>query len=269
MALISCDFLSHSLKTFTSISVVIPTMDFNDIIHEKKAAYDQGTYYQVLYLLHGITGDHKDWLRFTSVERYAEEKKLALVLMSAQNSFYTDMVYGPSYWSYIIRELPELVKFMFPISDKREDTFIGGLSMGGYGALKAALRNPHRFAAAASISGALDIVHQVQEPAQDIQDYRHIFGDLKDVKGSKHDLFHLVKGFAGKKHELPKLYVACGKDDFLYRENLRFKEYCIEHGVELVYLEDRGQHDWDFWDKYIKKVIDWLPLKKSGVKVPI
>lgn len=265
MALIECSFLSHSLKTFTTVSVIVPTMNFQDIMSEKKAVYKAGTKFQVLYLLHGITGDHKDWLRFTSIERYAEERKLAVVMPSAHNSFYTDMAHGPAYWTYVTEELPLFASFMFPVSAKREDTFVAGLSMGGYGALKIALRNPQRYAAAASLSGALDIAHQVENPAQSIQDYADVFGDLKTVRGGEHDLFHLAGGFAGKPHALPGLYVACGTEDFLYRENVGFREHCRLKDIALTYTEGHGQHDWDFWDEYIQKALDWFPLKRCGV----
>ncbi len=142
MALIQCDFFSETLQLSTSMNVILP--------QPARARYP------VLYLLHGLSDDHTTWLRRTSIERYVDPLGLAVVMPAVHRSFYSDMAHGNRYWTFVSRELPALARGFFPISSSRADTFVAGLSMGGYGAFKLALSFPQRFAAAASLSGALD-----------------------------------------------------------------------------------------------------------------
>ena len=142
MALIQCDFYSEVLQLSTSMNVILPQ--------------PARSRYPVLYLLHGLSDDHTIWLRRTSIERFVDPLGLAVVMPAVHRSFYTDMAAGNRYWTFVGRELPALVRAFFPVSRRREDTFVAGLSMGGYGAFKLALSFPQRFAAAASLSGALD-----------------------------------------------------------------------------------------------------------------
>jgi S-formylglutathione hydrolase FrmB len=96
----------------------------------------------VLYLLHGLSDDDTAWLRRTSIERYVSELGLAVVMPQVHRSFYSDELHGLRYWTFLSDELPQLVDSFFHVSTRREDTFVAGLSMGGYGALKWALRQP-------------------------------------------------------------------------------------------------------------------------------
>jgi S-formylglutathione hydrolase FrmB len=118
----------------------------------------------VLYLLHGMSDDHTAWLRYTSIERYAAAAGLAVVMPAAARSFYTDEAQGHAFWALVADELPEIVSSFFRVSTRPERTYVAGLSMGGYGAVKLALARPRQFAGAASLSGALDIVRRAEEP---------------------------------------------------------------------------------------------------------
>ena len=120
----------------------------------------------VLYLLHGLSDDDTIWLRRTSIERYVAPLGLAVVMPQVHRSYYTDEAYGGRYWTFLSEELPQLVDTFFRLSTDRRDTFVAGLSMGGYGAIKWALRQPHRFAAAASLSGVLDVAAGEQGTAE-------------------------------------------------------------------------------------------------------
>src|SRR6266498_4824372 len=140
--------------------------------------------YRTLYLLHGHSDDHTAWMRWSSIEKYAEGLNLAVVMPAVHLSFYNDMVYGGKYWQFISEEVPALVREMFSLSADRKDNFVAGLSMGGYGAFKMALTHPERFAAAASLSGAVDISEVVREKKEDpankawLDEMRTVFGDL-------------------------------------------------------------------------------------------
>jgi putative tributyrin esterase len=198
---------------------------------------------------------------------------IAVVMPAVNLSFYTNMATGQRYFDYIADELPEIMREFFHFSGKREDNFVAGLSMGGYGAIKLALSRPGQYAAAASLSGALDIVSLIERrkhmpaPAADpsrAKFFDYIFGDLDSLKNSKHDLFYLLKTGKRKKGGLPKLYVTCGTEDFLYADNVRFRDYANQLSIELSYYEEPGEHEWGFWDRNIQKVIDWLPLSNQS-----
>ena len=155
MALITCDFFSESLEVGTSMTVVLPQTTEEQIGVSSVDVSEHGV--PVLYLLHGLSDDHTAWLRYTSIERYATARGLAVVMPAVHRSFYADEAHGHAYWQFVSEELPAIVAAFFRLSERREDTFVAGLSMGGYGALKLGLHHPERFAAVASLSGAVDV----------------------------------------------------------------------------------------------------------------
>jgi S-formylglutathione hydrolase FrmB len=219
--------------------------------------------YPTLYLLHGLSDDHTIWQRRTSIERYVSDLGIAVVMPNAGRSFYTDMKHGYKYFTYISEELPEIVQQFFPISNRREDTFVAGLSMGGYGAFKLALSCPEKFAAAASLSGAVDMASRVKsKQIQDTEELQNIFGDINAIKNSKNDLFHLAKEVSNSNDPKPKLYQCCGTEDFLYEDNINFKKFIESNNFDYTYEEGPGTHEWSYWDAQIQNVLKWLPIKK-------
>ena len=210
----------------------------------------------VLYLLHGLSDDCTIWERRTSIERYATEKGIAVVMPEVRRSFYTDEAVGEQYWTFIAEELPQLIARTFRVSTAREDTFVAGLSMGGFGAFKLALNHPERFAAAASLSGALDVA------ALDL-DWAGTLGqrvwDGRDTAGTADDLLGLLA--ASDPAALPALFLDCGTEDQLLDHNRRFLAVADERGVELASRLRPGAHTWEFWDQGIQDVLDWLPLR--------
>ncbi|GGM21946.1 alpha/beta hydrolase [Dactylosporangium sucinum] len=243
MALLRCDFFSDVLCFGTSMTVLLP---------------ETGTDFPTLYLLHGLTDDDTAWTRYTSVERYAADRGVAVVMPQVHRSFYTDEVWGRPYWTFVAEELPHTARRLFRLSGRREDTFVAGLSMGGYGALKLALRHPERFAAAAALSGVLDLATRIPtlDRPVDPRMWQRIFGDPAAVPGSDDDLFHLLGSVA----EPPALYVACGTEDPLYPGNVAFRDACAARGVPLTDDFGPGAHDWAYWDARIRDVLAWLPL---------
>lgn len=224
--------------------------------------------FRVLYLLHGYSDDQTAWIRWTSIERYVEGLNLAVVMPAAGNSFYTDMAHGGNYLTFLSEELPRILHDLFPLSKKREDTFIAGLSMGGYGAFKLALSKPNQYAAAASLSGALDMGHELKHHGEEIDEtwietIQNIFGDMEKFDGGPNDLFSLA-GKVSKMEEKPRLYQFCGRDDFLYQDNLRFRDFIQQLGFDHTYEESAGGHTWDLWDITIQKVLTWMNLTPEG-----
>ena len=218
-----------------------------------------------LYLLHGMSDDHTIWLRRTSIERYAAAKGLAVIMPTTDLGFYSDMAKGEPYWEFISRELPQMCRAFFPqLSPRREDTFVAGLSMGGYGALKCGLRAGEVFSYAAGLSSCADIVETVRKSGLAGKHYwEDIYGDLKALPGSFNDLFAAAEDAAKGKSPAAKLYMWCGTEDFLYRQNVRLRDHLRALKLPLTYEESPGVHSWQCWDEKIQSVIDWLPLQKK------
>lgn len=260
MALIHCDFFSEVLGISTSICVILPQNTRSQIGMQGSERKQK---YPTLYLLHGLSDDHTIWQRRTSIERYVSDMGLAVVMPNAGRSFYTDMKHGYKYFTFIAEELPEIARQFFPLSDKREDTFAAGLSMGGYGAFKLALSCPDKYAAAASLSGAVDMASRVKkEQIQDIIELENIYGDLNSIEGSENDLFYLAKKVSASNGPKPKLYQCCGTEDFLYEDNINFKNFIEKTGLDYTYEEGPGVHEWAYWDAQIQNVLKWLPINK-------
>jgi putative tributyrin esterase len=260
MAHLRCDFFSDSLSLSTSMTVILPQQTTTQIGMTGQLSAGPPP---VLYLLHGLSDDDTSWLRRTSIERYVAPLGLAVVMPQVHRSFYTDEAYGGRYWTFLTVELPALVQSFFRVSERREDTFVAGLSMGGYGAFKWALRQPERFAAAACLSGAVHLsgLRAGRTRPDDPRMFDRIFGD-QSVSGGDDDLFALLKNHSGSA-TLPELYLGCGTEDELYPDNVSFAEACGAAGVEITSDFGPGDHDWGYWDAQIQAVLGWLPLEPS------
>lgn len=254
------DFHSEVLGLATSMTVILPQHTSSQV--GMSGAAPQGDP-PVLYLLHGLSDDDTIWLRRTSIERYVAPLGLAVVMPQVGRSFYSDEEHGNRYWTFLTDELPRLCHGFFRLSARREDTFVAGLSMGGYGALKWALRDPGRFAAAASLSGALDVATRRHHPTTPLDPgvWHTAFGG-RTVAGSDDDLLALLGRATGD--DLPALRVACGTEDFLYEDNLTFVAAARERGAPLTVDFSPGAHDWAYWDAKIQDVLAWLPLRTGG-----
>ncbi|KUG54338.1 esterase [Serinicoccus chungangensis] len=254
MALIRCDFFSDALELSTSMTVVLPQRVQTRIGTDEPPPSDDSP--PVLYLLHGLSDDDTIWSRRTSIERYAEALGLAVVMPAVHRSFYTDMRHGGRYWTFVSEELPTVASQLFRVSTERERTFVAGLSMGGYGALQLALRQPERFAAAASLSGALDLGDLVRRGDRD-ETLRLVLGD-DPVQGTPGDLLHLLD--EADPQALPRLFVACGTQDVLLGHSERFVARARDRGVDVTESYAPADHTWDYWDAVVQEVLAWLPL---------
>jgi putative tributyrin esterase len=251
MAHLRCDFFSDVLGLSTSMTVLLPQVATAQIgIQAAAGAAEPPT----LYLLHGLSDDDTIWTRHTSIERYAAERGLAVVMPQVHRSFYTDEVHGLRFWTFLSEELPALVARFFRLSPRREDTFVAGLSMGGYGAFRWALGQPERFAAAASLSGSLNIARRIPpEVPGDPTLFQRIFGDDSPV-GTDADLLSSVE----RRVDLPRLYICCGTEDRLYADNIAFRDTCAAKGVDVTTDFGPGDHEWAYWDAKIQDVLAWM-----------
>lgn len=262
MALIRCDFFSDALELSTSMTVILPQATQAQI--GMPGVVTHGGRHPTLYLLHGLSDDDTTWLRRTSIERYVAELGLAVVMPQVHRSFYADEVHGNRYWTFLSQELPAIAASFFPVSDRREDTFVAGLSMGGYGAFKWALRHPERFAAAASLSGVLDVAALRRGDAApgSAGFLEPVFGD-HDLTGTPDDLPWLLAQQASGPVPLPLLYLACGTQDVLIGHNRTFLDAASAADVPITTSIGPGDHDWAYWDAAIQDVLRWLPLARD------
>ena len=267
MTLLDVKFFSESLGMQTAATVILPQRaSAAQIGVTGSRGGVPGDGWPTLYLLHGLSDDHTIWLRRTSIERYAAALGLAIVMPAVHRSWYTDMDRGGAYFTFVSEELPRLCRQWLRLSERREDTFIAGLSMGGYGAFKAALRHPERYAAAASLSGAVDFARYAEQTAEGLRgrELSAIVADPSAVRGSDDDLFALAARVGSGGGDVPALYACCGTGDFLYDDNVRFRDHAAAVGLPLHYEEHAGrEHEWGYWDERIQDVLAWLTPRRG------
>ena len=249
MAYFQGSFRSQALGMDTNLNVILPA----DRYDEKGALVD---YDKVLYMLHGLKQNADAWPRNSSIERYANHYGYAVVIPEVQRSWYSDMPLGNRYFTYITEELPQVVQRMFKVPEGREHTFIGGLSMGGYGALKCALRRPDLYGGAMCFSSGF---FSLEDPKHLMEVY-YSEGEMKSILGesmqvrNEDNLDYLIRTFA-KDAPKPRLYLSCGTEDWLFPANVRARELLRACGFELTWEEWEGIHDWNFWDVAAKRAM--------------
>ena len=259
MVLFRGDIKCKSLQRRTSISVILPADNIH-FLQDTEEIVPQP--YKTLYLLHGLYGSDDIFLANTSIQKFAEDNGLAIVIPCGENSFYIDNEDAHAYYGeYVGQELLDITRNIFPLSDKREDTYIAGFSMGGYGAIRNGLKYHENFSKIGMISPALitdDIVNYADDDnvLRSRKFYESIFGDLEKVKGSDKDPKYLIENC----DDIPDIYMACGIDDFLFQKSADFYMFLREQNIDATFVGDEGEHTWEFCDKYIKEFINTLIL---------
>jgi len=209
--------------------------------------------FATLYLLHGLSDDYTGWMRRSRIEPYAGTLPLIIVMPDGYRGFYTNTASGVPYARYIAEETVDFVDRNFPAKASRGHRGIGGLSMGGYGALRLALAYPDRFISAHSHSGAL--MHGTRRPTETaLWEYDQVFGT--HPQGSDHDLLRLTQNTRDRKL-LPKIRIDCGTEDGLLNDNRDFHAALTSLGVPHEYEEFPGEHNWDYWDLHIRTALSF------------
>ena len=265
MAHIDCSFYSEALLRNVHVTVFLPTVSADDMMGGGKTDYlDPAARFPYMILMHGMYGDCLDWALKSRVEDYAQEKGIALIMPSAENSFYMNMKHAEKFLLYVGEELPVFMEKMFPLSKKREDHTAAGLSMGGYGAFRVGMAYPERFGQIASLSGALrphlffgsDALHIRFLPRSYL---RALTDDAHEIEGTDDDLLHLAGRLKDEGIEAPRMYMTVGTEDFIFPMNEQFFSKMTELGYDITYEKYPGEHNWDFWDTHIRDVLRWLP----------
>lgn len=265
MAVLEANFFSSCLKRTVTMMVILPV--------DKFSSYDEGLGrvkpFKTLYLLHGLLGDHRDWLDNGAIRRLAEDHDLAVIMPAGENAFYVDSSgFGHDYGEFIGKELVQMSRRMFPLSHKREDTFIAGLSMGGYGAVRNGFKYFKTFSYIGAFSGALHFFETARESPFGASDS---YIDRK--KAGKSDLNpkvcldKLLKSAKGDKSLYPHVYLSCGEEDDLMEANVIYRDYLKQKGIDVKWHSMPGGHEWDVWRAEIRNFIDFLPLgqAKAGI----
>lgn len=257
MVLFRGDIKCKSLQRRTSISVILPSDNIH-FLHDSEEIVPQP--YKTLYLLHGLYGSDDIFLANTSIQKFAEDNGIAIVIPCGENSFYVDNPKAHAYYGeYVGQELLDITRNIFPLSDKREDTFIAGFSMGGYGAIRNGLKYSQNFSKIGMISAALitdDIVNYTNDSnvLRSREFYESIFGDLNKIKDSDMNPKYLIENCG----EIPDIFMACGDNDFLINKNIEFHDFLKSKNVDCNFIKAPGEHTWEFCDKYIKEFIKTL-----------
>ena len=264
MALIQVNYLSRTLFRTVPLNVVLPTDKISFETMDYKGVPEGG--YPTLYLLHGLLGNYTDWVSGSRVQRWAEDAGLAVVMPSGDNAFYIpNQVANSDYGKFVAEELPRVTRDMFPLSRRREDTFIAGLSMGGFGALRNGMLHPETFSHIGAFSAGIHFFEP--EGFMSIAGEESVFGDMAEAAESDKNynvaLAELEARVAAGEAEAPRFYISCGTQDHLYKPNRRFADKVAAAGWDLTWDEEPAGHEWDFWDSQVKKLIDWLPLGAS------
>lgn len=254
MAHATVEFYSQSLNRNVQFQAILPDLP------------DSGQKLKTLYLLHGAFGSASDWLHYTRISLWAQERSLAVILPSGENSYYVDDCTGRSLYSQFIGdELVAYTRKLFPLSRNREDTFLCGLSMGGYGALTNGFKYWHTFGWIAALSASLRLEDYAvaadgpQVPYLLAKGYvERTFGPVAQIPGSDKDYRALA--LAVPPDRFPKLYLCCGTEDDLLQRNRDFRDFLAANNLLFTYEEGPGGHDWEFWNNYILRVLNWLPL---------
>ncbi len=265
-------FLFHSLYAQDKVRIVLDSVysysvggykHFNIIL--PKDYYKTENRYNVIFLLHGYSGDHTDWINRTNLVKYLNDYSFVVVTPEADNSWYTNspFVKNRNYEDYIIKELIPFVEKKYRVITTKHGRVIAGLSMGGYGAIKFALKYPHLFYYAGSFSGAFRWPSLIEKNRSLLtQSLKEAFGEKRSDHWDKNDVLTLIDSV--KPNNLPYLYLSCGENDpleGLLDSNRKLVEKLQKNGVMYEYHELPGEHNWIFWDieinNFLKKLSEY------------
>ena len=259
MAYFNIKYYSNALHRTTSFEMILPNDVRADLPPVENEYQKRPT--KTLFLLHGYTGSAGSWLP----DHLAGMYNFAIVMPNGENGFWVDGISsGHAYATMIAEEIPDYLNKTFGLCRGAEDTYISGLSMGGYGTIRTALAYPERFGKAGAMSSALIVKGCAgmkpgdSNPVANYEYYRECFGDLDKVLESDKNPEVLVAKLLAEGKKLPELYLCCGTEDFLSEPNRDFHRFLESRGVAHEYVEDKGIHDMVFWSKYGVKIVEWM-----------
>ncbi len=263
MALLDIRFKSLELGRNVSITAILP-VDYIDYVNKVNTSSNPP--YKTLYLLNGLYGDSSEWITHTNIKVLAEVNNLCVIMPSGENSFYRNQGEGRNYSNFIGQELLTITRNMFNLSRKREDTFIGGYSMGAYGALYNGLKYHHNFSKIVGLSPVLKLDYSVNKSTKPSSHYslsflENCFGSLENMDINEINPEYLLKNLIANDKRVPDIYLSCAEDDeILINPTRKFKEVLNKYkdNVNYTYSEGRGGHNWQYWDRQLESIINWI-----------
>jgi putative tributyrin esterase len=240
----------------------------SDVLQKQVSTYvilpDRGPGpFPVFYLLHGLSDDYTIWLRRTRIDVYAAWFPMIIVMPDGGRGFYTNNYQGPRWADHLALELPDFIERTFPARKDRAGRCIGGLSMGGYGAMRLGLGHADRYASINSHSGALRTLTATRDVLPP-DEFARIFGPV--IEGTENDLLHLAKK-AKSQGNLPPIRIDCGTEDFLLEENRLLHRQLTDANIPHEYAEFPGYHNWDYWEIHIQEALRFH-AKNLGIQKP-
>lgn len=266
MAIVKVNFFSESLMRTVNFLAILP-IDKRSVDGSTTRSKDQP--FKTLYLLHGIYGCEYDWITSTRIRQLAMDRNLAVIMPAGENKFYSDQAgYNDHFGTFIGEELVSFTRTMFRLSERREDTFVGGLSMGGLGSIYAGLRYPDTFGYVGAFSSALvgrSYPKDNNGTALHMKRSYHeaVFGPEEEFNGGPMDYFALAQNLAASGKEAPRIYMSVGESDPLRKPNEEYCEALRSIGMDVFFTEEAGAHEWGFWDRQIERFLNWLPLEEK------
>lgn len=274
MALNKITYYSELMKMIMGVEVIIPENKWGYSLADRPKDYK----YPVLWLMPGGGYNYTDWARYTALELYSAQEGIAVVLPSSYYAGYMDTAHGNyPYLSVIAQEMPEFLYHLFPLSREREDNFVAGFSMGGYGAFKLAMQFPERYTACGVFSGPIGLVPRqpvhrsmdelgIREHSDDpIPDAQRTlaaaFGGAENRRNTKDDNLYMLEKHLQAGDELPAFYIATGQEDAIAGDNYETAELLHKMGLQFEDIRDHGKHNWEYCDRHVKQFIEWIPLK--------
>lgn len=239
--------------------------------------------YRSLYLLHGAGGGHSTWLLKTKLAEYADNTDIAVFMPSGNNKFYVNNLNGKDYFTFITEEIVDKCEKWFNISEQSCDRYIAGMSMGGYGAMYAALNKPDYYNTAFSYSGLLNILERCDKPQG--LDIFTVFGTRQQLVENKYNLYDIIVdkckkncgNDSGKEKKCPnnainrnvdksvdnvdnfcRLVIECGTSDTRINMSREFYKAVSDAGISSFYHEEEGGHDFKYWDRCIERTVKYI-----------
>lgn len=263
MAYLTLDYKSMALMRSVNMRIYLPT----DGIGGTVAAPP----YKTLYFLNGFSSSSLEMMTYLGFRRQCELKGIAAVFPNGENSFYVDHPErGTNYATYIGKEIVEITRKLFPLSARREDTFLGGISMGGYGALRNGAVFSDTFGKVAAMSPAVDIYevyHTVPDSGFSQMMLDHLFGGEEQFKQSDLSPDYSFLRSGRPDSSLPEVFLCCGRQDpLVYKQCKEFAAALDKTEITHIYRETDGRHEMDFWESMMDPMFSFLAGIPEGTE---
>lgn len=265
MAYIHLTFNSQQLNGNTELSVFYPDPPRTPGMFGPSAAvgeplrHDKSRRWQVLWLIHGGGDDHTAWPLDAMIQRKCNQARIVVVMPTIRD--FTDLTPGANYRRFVAEELPEFIGFLLPISRRPQDNFIAGLSYGGYFSYRVALNHPEQYACVGSFASPIDVAMDIRR----LHMNSPFHPDPDEIPGTERDVMGLAAKLKAEGRKMPRLYQACGTEDFTWDFNVSARDHFRAIGVDHTWVEGPGMHNFEFWDEHLKRFVDWLPLEGGTV----